>query len=319
MLHPTQKRDSASLVLPRVTVIIAAYRAAICLERAIVSALSQSGVDLEVIVIDDGSNDATSTLAASLVQQDPRLNLIQFPENRGPAAARNAGFDVATGDWIAILDSDDVFMPRRLEQLVAMGISTAADLVADNFYVVDRDLHRVAPAALALLPATQILSIYDFVNGARPYASEPDFGLLKPIFRRSFLEKHHLRYPADLRHGEDFDLVFTALLYGAKYTLNRTPFYLYTSRSSGLSKTILDYGTMIRRTESLASAARDTHDRRLCYLLEKRAMSLRDLQTESRLSLHRSKRQYWQFIKTLVLGRGGLRWMIRSVQKKIWS
>src|SRR5579859_6471888 len=100
-----------------VTVLIPAYNAGPFLHRAVGSALDQTHPPLEVIVVDDGSTDDTADVAQRLALADPRVRVIRLPENGGPAKARNAGLDLARGEWVAVLDADDAYMHARLEDL----------------------------------------------------------------------------------------------------------------------------------------------------------------------------------------------------------
>lgn len=103
--------------MPRVSVIIPTYNRADILDRAIDSVLGQTYDDLELIVVDDGSTDRTPELIAEY--DDPRLTFIEHEENRGGSVARNTGIAHATGDYLAFLDSDDAWRPRKLELQVA--------------------------------------------------------------------------------------------------------------------------------------------------------------------------------------------------------
>src|SRR5713101_9096613 len=94
----------------RISVLIPAYNAAPYLKEAIESALSQSYAPHEIIVVDDGSTDGTADIARSFGSQ---VRLLQHA-NRGVAASRNRGIEEATGDWIALLDADDLFLPDKL-------------------------------------------------------------------------------------------------------------------------------------------------------------------------------------------------------------
>ncbi len=94
-----------------ISVIIPTYNRAGLLPRAIGSVLSQTSPADEVIVADDGSNDNTAEILAAYGGQ---LQIIR-QGNRGVSAARNAGIRAAKGDWIALLDSDDAWLPRKLE------------------------------------------------------------------------------------------------------------------------------------------------------------------------------------------------------------
>lgn len=97
---------------PLVSVIIPTYNRATLLPRAIASVLSQDLTDLELIVIDDGSSDGTQEVLAGI--KDPRLSCIRFNENRGIGAARHEAVRRARGDFIAFIDSDDIWLPGKL-------------------------------------------------------------------------------------------------------------------------------------------------------------------------------------------------------------
>lgn len=98
---------------PAVSVIITAYNRERVIAEAMRSILCQTVADFELIVVDDGSSDATATIVESF--NDARVRLFRHGSNRGIPAARNSGLDAARGQFIAWLDSDDVARPRRLE------------------------------------------------------------------------------------------------------------------------------------------------------------------------------------------------------------
>ena len=103
---------------PAVSVLVPAYQAERYLEEALRSALAQTVSGIEVIVIDDGSTDATAAIAERLAASDNRVRLIRQP-NRGHPAARNRGLAEARGRWAALLDHDDIWLPTRLERQLA--------------------------------------------------------------------------------------------------------------------------------------------------------------------------------------------------------
>lgn len=105
----------ASDDVPLVSVIIPTFNRAGLLARAIDSVLSQTFASLELIVVDDGSTDATDAL---LARYGARLTVVRQP-NRGVSAARNSGVARARGEWIALLDSDDEWLPDKLDRQVA--------------------------------------------------------------------------------------------------------------------------------------------------------------------------------------------------------
>lgn len=103
--------------MPRVSVVIPSYNHAAYIKEAVQSVLSQSEKDLELIVVDDGSTDNTLDVLQKI--SDPRLQVIQ-QANQGAHVAINRGLHAATGQYLAILNSDDAYYPHRLERLIAL-------------------------------------------------------------------------------------------------------------------------------------------------------------------------------------------------------
>ena len=103
------------------SVIIPAYQAEKTIKRAVESALALSGIALEVIVVDDGSNDASAKIVDAISESDARVKLVT-QTNAGRSAARNAGIKVARGKWIMFLDSDDYLFPG-ISQALKVSIS----------------------------------------------------------------------------------------------------------------------------------------------------------------------------------------------------
>lgn len=102
---------------PRVSVVIPTYERADLVGRAVDSALAQTVEDVEVIVVDDGSTDGTHEAVAA--ESDPRVRYLEHETNRGVSAARNTGIEAASGEYVAFLDSDDEWLPRKLERQLA--------------------------------------------------------------------------------------------------------------------------------------------------------------------------------------------------------
>lgn len=103
--------------LPRVSVVVPCYNAERFVAATLRAVLAQAGASLEVIVVDDGSTDAS---VAIVEQQFPQVRLIRRT-NGGVATARNAGIAAATGDWVAFCDADDIWLPGKLAaQFAAM-------------------------------------------------------------------------------------------------------------------------------------------------------------------------------------------------------
>jgi len=104
---------------PEVSVVLPTFNRATFLEEAFDSIRSQTLADWELIVVDDGSTDDTRHVVEELASTDARPVRYVFQENQGPAAARNAGIDLARGRYVAFFDSDDLWLPLHLAACVA--------------------------------------------------------------------------------------------------------------------------------------------------------------------------------------------------------
>lgn len=101
-------------IQPRISVILPTLNRAALLPRSIGSVLAQTHADLELIVVDDGSSDDIAVVVSGF--GDARVRLVRHEQPRGPAAARNSGLAVARGIYVAFQDSDDSWVPHKLER-----------------------------------------------------------------------------------------------------------------------------------------------------------------------------------------------------------
>ena len=133
-----------------ISVVIPAYNAAPFIGETLDSVLNQTYQNFEIIVVDDGSSDDTVKVIHDYMAKDDRIQLIENA-HAGVAVARNTGIDAAKHDWIALLDSDDLCLPERLEKQVA-AIESDPDVIvwATHVYNIGpdgavRDMTRVGP------------------------------------------------------------------------------------------------------------------------------------------------------------------------------
>lgn len=104
----------------RVSVVMPAYNAEKTIRMAIDSVLSQTFRNLELIVVDDCSKDATASVVKAYMEQDDRVRLYSNPQNCGVSLTRKYGVEKARGEWIAFLDSDDAWKANKLEKQMAL-------------------------------------------------------------------------------------------------------------------------------------------------------------------------------------------------------
>jgi glycosyltransferase involved in cell wall biosynthesis len=222
-----------------VSVIVPAYNAGQLLPRALRSVCDQRLRDIEIVVVDDASQDQTPEIAQSIASADPRVRVIRRATNGGPSAARNTGLDVARGTWIALLDADDLYLPQRLTILTDAARSADCDLVADNLMLRSAETGRCLGLAISpvLAASHRPLTAVEFARHDRPFpAGFHQLGYVKPLISRAFLDRHRIRYDTDILCAEDFVLYMRCLLAGATMMLLPEAYYLYTLAGNSISR-----------------------------------------------------------------------------------
>jgi glycosyltransferase EpsJ len=196
--------------MKKVSVIIAVYNVGQYLEKCIASVVPQSYPHLEIIVVNDGSTDHSSAIISQYAQQDARIVAVNQP-NGGLSDARNAGMQVATGDYLCFLDGDDWYDSHFVETLYNRMVSGDFDLVCCNYrYIWDSGKFR-EKNFLNGLPLQ-----LDNREAISAFLTQSIIGSVAiKIFKRSICEEHHLRFQKDLL-WEDLVFTLTYLFYAQK-------------------------------------------------------------------------------------------------------
>ena len=119
--------------MPLISVIIPVYKVEALLARCVDSVLAQTYQDLEIILVDDGSPDRCGEICDAYARKDPRIKVIH-KENGGLSSARNAGLDIARGEYIAFVDSDDWIEPEAYETMLSLAEKKNVKLVCAGRY-----------------------------------------------------------------------------------------------------------------------------------------------------------------------------------------
>ncbi len=153
-------------MIPLVSIVIPTYNRSVTVRRAIDSALAQTFLDLEVVVVDDGSTDDTRAALSAY----PEAVRYAYQRNQGPAAARNHGMRLARGEFIGFLDSDDVYYPDNVKaHLERFQANPDAGLVYAGIEIVDHEGKRVKevrPAAQDRGFVLERLVRYNFITAS---------------------------------------------------------------------------------------------------------------------------------------------------------
>lgn len=171
-----------------ISVITPAYNAQAFLSDAIESLLKQTAADWELVIIDDGSTDATHAIASEYARQDPRIK-IATQQNAGPSAAREHGIALAGGDWITFLDADDQLEPNAIE----IFNSSIRDSNSQIFIYSHHDGWKYFP---------QTINRNDYVEAS--ICQLYNTGPVSKLFKKSLFNSNTFDIPADIRSAEDW-------------------------------------------------------------------------------------------------------------------
>ena len=210
---------------PLVSIVTPAYNSAAFIGETITAALAQTCSDFELIVVDDGSKDGTIDAVHAAAKGDPRVVVLGAPHG-GPAAARNVALDSARGQLIALLDSDDVWMPNYLAEQVAL-----LERFPDRAIVTANAINRGGPLdGRPLWPATwgwRELSLRDLIL-------EEDAICIMTVFRREVLDKIG-GFDPKFTGNEDYEFWIRAANAGFGLLQNRRPLGYYRRREGSVS------------------------------------------------------------------------------------
>jgi cellulose synthase/poly-beta-1,6-N-acetylglucosamine synthase-like glycosyltransferase len=207
---------------PSFSVIIAAYQAAAFIGDALDSALSQTAPPLEVVVCDDGSTDELET---ALAEYRDRIVLLT-QENRGESGAKNAAARASHGDFVVILDSDDVFLPERLEALAALATARP-------------DLDVLTTDAYLELGGQTVRRCYE--RDFRFETGDQRVGILRRnfVFGLAAVRRQALLavggFDAEIRFAADWDLWVRMVLTGSRIGCVDQPLARYRLQAESLS------------------------------------------------------------------------------------
>lgn len=220
--------------MPIVSILIPAYNREEYIETAIRSALDQTFTDIEVLVINDASTDSTGDIAERIAKEDNRLRVIHHPENKYRSGALNTGIANATGTFISILDSDDIYLPTKLEQQVPFLIEHS------DIHGVYGDFEILHIGKIETKPTNAVLSVDTVRDNMLAIKNGED---IQPIPQgyipscSSLIRKDvftTVSFDPTLRNMEDYDMWLQIL--GAGFILKRLPGSTYIYRRHGSQK-----------------------------------------------------------------------------------
>lgn len=215
---------------PLVSVIVPIYNAAEYLERCINSVLGQEYKNFELILVNDGSQDASGEICRAYAAQDERVKVLE-KENSGVSDSRNRAMDMAEGEYLQFLDADDWLTPDATKLFVQSAVNNDCDMVIADFYRVsgEKVSHK------GDIEKEGILSREEFANYMMENPADFYYGVLwNKLFRRDLVEKHGLRMDPEISWCEDFIFNLEYIRHCRTIYALQVPVYYYVKTKGSL-------------------------------------------------------------------------------------
>ncbi len=214
-----------------VSVIIPVYNVEKYLKRCVDSVLHQEGISMEIILVDDGSTDSSAQMCDEYAASYNNIKCLHI-SNSGPATAKNKGYDVATGNYVAFIDSDDEIKPDMFCTMLKSGYKNDADIVCCNYIQIDEEgyishtKHTGQEYVLTQDEALKAILLKDKIYSQ----------CWTKIYKQDTMQINGVRNTEGLKTEEDFIYNIQAFACSKTVCIVDKPLYIYTHRSKSLSK-----------------------------------------------------------------------------------
>ena len=216
---------------PMVSIIVPIYNAEQYLRRCVDSILNQEYTDYELLLVNDGSTDASGDICEEYGDQDPRVIVIQ-KENTGVSDSRNRALERARGKYLQFLDSDDWITPDATRLFVRAAEEYGCDMVISDFYRVVGE--RLSPKGD--IEEEGVLTREEFAAHMMENPADFYYGVLwNKLYRRDIVEEHKLRMDTDISWCEDFMFNLEYIRYAKVFYALHAPIYYYVKRKGSLA------------------------------------------------------------------------------------
>ncbi len=226
--------------MPLVSIIVPVYNAAKTIGRCVNSILNQEYRDFELLLLDDGSTDASGELCDAFAKKDPRVRVLH-KANSGVSDTRNRGIARARGKYLQFADSDDWLTPEATKFLVQAITDHNCDMVIADFYRVIGE--RVSQKGS--IEEEGVMEQTDFAIKMMQKPADFYYGVLwNKLYKRSIIEKHHLRMDSSVSWCEDFMFNLEYVRHAKTIYALRIPVYYYVKTKGSL----VSQGISVKKT-----------------------------------------------------------------------
>ena len=194
-----QISDMSKMENPLISVIVPIYNVEMYLQTCIERIIHQSFTDFELLLIDDGSSDGSGAICDAAARDDERITVIH-KENEGVSTARNTGIELATGKWIAFVDSDDTIQMDYLQQLYHKAEEFDSDIVTSGIRYDYGDHNEEV-----VIDESDVKSLQDEAGFVDLATQELITSPVSKLYKRDVIIDNSLRFDPNLSIGEDRD------------------------------------------------------------------------------------------------------------------
>ena len=215
----------------QLSVIIPVYNTQEYLERCVNGVIANKGINIEIILVDDGSTDASPSICDSFSSTYPYITTLHIP-NSGPASAKNRGLDIAKGKYVAMIDSDDEPMGDMFVRMVREAMNNDADIVCCNY------MERFEDGTTRSFHYSHDTTVLNHRQGVEHFLMKKKIytQCWTKIYKRQMLGQFNVRNVEGLKTDEDFIFNISCFVHANKTCVIDEPLYIYSMRETSLSK-----------------------------------------------------------------------------------
>lgn len=248
-----QNITAGQAAAPKVSIIIPVYNAAGCIRRCADSVLNQEYTDFELLLMDDGSKDDTPAILDEIASGDSRVRVIHKP-NSGVSDTRNQAISLAKGEYLQFLDADDWITADATKLFVRAAEESGADMVISNYYRVVGDRSAPKGDIIADGPITR----EEYAEWMLKNPADYYYGVIwNKLFKRSIVEKYHLRMDTSLNWCEDFIFNMEYILHTERIAVLQVPIYYYVKTDGSLVQKGMNIASIVQMKLNVVEYYRD--------------------------------------------------------------
>lgn len=212
----------------KVSIIVTIYNAEIFLNRCVKSLLQQLYKNIEIVLVDDHSTDRSAIIAKAYAEKYPDVcKFVQREKNGGASAARNSGIKIATGEWLAFVDSDDWVTENYISAMYEVAIKDKSDIVMSSRYQYYPDTKKL----VEISPFGKLSTSSEYkMKVALCYPSAT-----ARLFKKTLFVDNAIEFPEDIWRSEEIAAIVPILTMTNKISILNKPMYYYFQRKESLS------------------------------------------------------------------------------------